>query len=318
MIKKFISILTILNFLFLGLPPHEYVFAQEQLLLPPEGQILPLSQAFTPLMIKGIKIHKDNPFEFDFIINQGQEDLPENKFKEESLKLVKYFLASLTIPENDLWVNLSPYEKSRITTPELGATEMGRDLLSQDYVLKQLTSSLIYPEGETGKKFWARVYSLAESKYHTTNINTFNKVWIIPQKAVVYENYDNQTAYVLESKLKVMLEEDYLALKKHSGRKDDVLLSEGRIDRRTTVSVGESDHSQLLAKDLKVRIDSSAATQNDVNSLGSQIVREIVIPELTKEVNYGKNFANLRQITNSLILAAWFKRALKASILAKL
>ena len=38
-------------------------------------------------------------------------------------------------------------------------------------------------------------------KYGTTNIpvNTFNKVWIVPEKAVVYENAKAGTAYVVES-----------------------------------------------------------------------------------------------------------------------
>ena len=31
---------------------------------------------------------------------------------------------------------------------------MGRDMLGQDYILKQITASLIYPESNLGKKFW--------------------------------------------------------------------------------------------------------------------------------------------------------------------
>ena len=62
------------------------------------------------------------------------------------LKLTKYFLASLAIPDDDQWVNLSPYEKDRIIKDDFGKTEMGRDLLAQDYMLKQITASLIYPE----------------------------------------------------------------------------------------------------------------------------------------------------------------------------
>ena len=57
--------------------------------------------------------------------------------------------------------------------------------------------------------------------------------------------------------------------------------------------------------------------KNDINSLGSQIVREIVIPALTKEVNEGKNFAQLRQVFYSLILATWYKKKIKDSILNK-
>ena len=97
--------------------------------------------------------------------------------------MIKYFLASLTIPEKDLWVNLSPYEKDRIIPPSFGLTEMGRDLLAEDYMLKQITASLIYPEDEVGKKFWKRIYEEAFKKYGTTDIpvNTFNKVWIVPE-----------------------------------------------------------------------------------------------------------------------------------------
>src|SRR6267378_2371504 len=101
---------------------------------------------------------------------------------------------------------------------------MGRDLLAEDYMLKQITASLIYPEGETGKKFWKRIYEEATKKFGTTNIpvNIFNKVWIVPEKAVVYENAKTGTAYVVEAKLKVMLEQDYLSFSKHS-----VIASEG-------------------------------------------------------------------------------------------
>src|SRR5208283_224551 len=55
----------------------------------------------------------------------------------------------------------------------------------------------------------------------------------------------------------------------------------------------------------------------NINALGSQIVREIVIPELTREVNENKNFAKLRQVYNSLILATWYKKKIKDSILTQ-
>ena len=173
-----------------------------------------LSPEFNPPILKGIKVHPDNPFRFDFILDVGDGSKPP--LREESIKLIKYFLASLTIPEKDLWVNLSPYEKNRIIPQSFGLTEMGRDLLAEDYMLKQITASLIYPEGETGKRFWKRIYAEAEKKFGTTNIpvNTFNKVWIVPEKAVVYENPKAGTAYIVESKLKVMLEQDYLSLRK--------------------------------------------------------------------------------------------------------
>ncbi len=260
-----------------------------------------LSPKFDPPILKGLRVYPDNPFRFDFILDQGNSALPArgegdsplgnnekgtvpfsesapgkspDALKQESNKLIKYFLASLTIPEKDLWVNLSPYEKDRIIPDAFGKTEMGRDLLAEDYILKQITSSLIYPEGETGKKFWKKVYAEAADRFKTTDIpvSTFNKVWIVPEKAVVYENAKIGAAYVEDSRLKVMLEEDYLSTQKH----------------------------QLTPS---------------ADLLGKQVLKDIVLPELTKEVNTGANFAQLREVYNSLILASWYKKKIKDSIL---
>jgi len=44
------------------------------------------------------------------------------------------------------------YEKRPGIVPDAtGQNEMGRDMLAQDYVLKQITASLIYPEKGLGK-----------------------------------------------------------------------------------------------------------------------------------------------------------------------
>jgi len=279
-LRKALIIGVLLSFLANSFGPAPMAEADE-FRLPAPGVMVRLSPEFAPPILKGIKVHPDNPFRFDFILDKGDAELSNIQLRDESSKLIKYFLASLTIPENDLWVNLSPYEKDRIIPQSFGLTEMGRDLLAEDYMLKQITASLIYPEGGIGKRFWKRVYEIAQKRYGTTNIsvNTFNKVWIVPEKAVVYENAKSGTAYVVENKLKVMLEGDYLSLEKHEG------------------------------------IQSEQAQNKGTNQLGSQIVREIVIPELTKEVNENKNFAQLRQVYNSLILAVWYKKKIKDSIL---
>ena len=178
--------------------------------VPPPGTRLALSPVFAPPLLKGIKVFRNDPFRFDFILDKGDvhQPLPSEL---EIKRLIKYFLASLTVPEKDLWVNLSPYEKDRIVPEAFGQTEMGRDLLAQDYILKQITASVIYPDDKVGKEFWAKVYAEALKRYGTTDIPvaTFNKVWITPEKATVYEHQD--AAYVVESRLKVMLESDYKA-----------------------------------------------------------------------------------------------------------
>ena len=281
--KKIICVVTLVAFVVTSVPLS---YAQSVTPMPAPGTMVALSAAYQPPVLKGIKVYPDNPFRFDFILDKGNSPDSADQLKEESSRLIKYFMASLTVPEKDLWVNLSPYEKDRIVPDAFGRTEMGRDLLAQDYLLKQITASAIYPEGETGKKFWAEVYKRVQEKYGATDIpvDTFNKVWIIPEKAVVYENAQVGTAYVVESHLKVMLESDYVSLK------NAVIKDAGNVD-----SAGTRE-SQELAKN---------------------VIREIVLPVLEKEVNEGKNFAALRQVYQSLILAAWYKKKIKESILSQ-
>ncbi|MBP9855288.1 MAG: hypothetical protein KBD53_10530 [Candidatus Omnitrophica bacterium] len=279
------SVWTVLfSFLFSLITPLP-VSAQQTLFLPSPGVMLNITPAFVPPLLKGMKVDVNNPFNFDFILDSGNAELSQDELKQEADKLIKYFLASLTIPETDLWVNLSPYEKDRIIPSEFGITEMGRDLLAQDYILKQLTASLMYPEKDLGKVFWNKVYKKAQELYGTTDVpvNTFNKVWILPDKAVVYENGDK--AFIVKSHLKVMLEEDYLAMTNNLHNKE----------------IETNDLEKEKVKQL--------------NSISSQMIKEVIIPEIEKEVNYGQNFSKLRQVYHSLILAKWYKESLKESII---
>jgi|GEM_PF-3427580 len=273
MLKK--TIISILCAAFLGstcrpVQAQEFSVAQ----LPAPGTMVGLSSPFAPLALKGLVVNPQKPLEFQFIVDTGRDPQNMEQVQGEATRLVKYFLAGLTIPESDLWVNLSPYEKERIVPEALGQTVLGRDLLAQDYILKQLTASLIYPEKGLGKEFWARVYRKAQEKFGTSDIpvNTFNKVWILPDQAQVFENVN--TVYVTKSTLKVMLDEDYTARGKNQ--------------------------------------------KTQASGVSSQIVREIILPEIEKEVNTGKNFATLRQIFQALILAKWYKETIKNSLLETL
>ena len=334
-LRTYIAIGLLFTFFFSTIGPAPLAQAQD-LVLPQPGTMVNLSPVYAPPVLKGIKIHPNNPFKFEFILDKGglptrglvQRNLSprlwpselalnvkalqgknlndDQALRSESTKLIKYFLASLTIPDKDLWVNLSPYEKERIIPGAFGHTEMGRDLLAEDYMLKQITASLIYPEGRTGKIFWQKIYAEAVKRFGTTNIpvNTFNKVWIIPEKAVIYENTKAGTAYIVESQLKVMLEKDYLAIAENKRQP------------------GESPTRGLVQKNLspstlpnELALNTKALQGNPFST--NDILRQIVIPALTKEVNQGQNFAQLRQVYNSLILATWYKKKIKDSILAQ-
>ena len=257
--------------------------------LPAAGSMVPLTAKFDPLMIKGVKLFPDNPFKFEFIVDTGDLNLSQEEIKEEGQKLASYFLAALTTPEKEMWVNLSPYEKSRIIPKSFGDTELGKEVLGQDYILKQLMATALYPEGKLGKEFWQRVYKEAAEKFGTTNvpISTFNKVWIVPNDAIVYENEQVNAVFVVKSSLKVMLEKDYLAANRHKAAE------------------------QFGMTDLPSADPSEAA------NISTNVIKEVVIPALEREVNEGKNFAKLRQAYQGLILAAWYKKNMKESLLSK-
>ncbi len=255
----------------------EQVQAQGTPFLPaPHNYFLDLSIPYSTPVLRGMRVYPDKPFEFDFVVDSGDR---RNMTPKDTALLIKYFLTSLTIPEEDLWVNLSPYESGRIIPNELSLTDVGNNLLNQDKLLKQLASSLTYPESKLGKKFWDLVYKKAYQKFGTTDlpVNTYNKVWIVPDQAIVYDM--GNIAMIGHTHLKVMLEADYLAMKKH-----------------------------LTAGDRK-----SSAGQE----ISASITKEIILPELEKEINEGKNFAPVRQIFHSIILADWFKRALRRNILSE-
>lgn len=256
--------------------------------LPKPGSLLSLSAPFHPSLIRGLKINPTDPFQFDVLVENGDSKLNDKEYEENTTKLVKYFLASLTVKDANFWVNLSPHEKDRIISSDLAVTEMGRDLLAQDYLLKQVVSSLTYPESTLGKKFWDRVYKKAYELYGTTEVplNTFNKVWIVPDTAELYEKGD--TVVIVNSRLKVMLDEDYLALNSN-------------LNNRTVISKS---------------MDNEKAKQ--ISNLSSVIAKEVLLPEIEKEVNEGKNFAPIREIYNSVILANWYKQRLKDSLLGQI
>jgi len=281
--------------------------------LPVPGAMVSLTSGYQPAVIRGIKLFAENPLRFDFLVDMGESGLEGQPLREEADRLVKYFLAALTVPEKDLWVNLSPYEKERIIPEGFGVTEMGRDLLAQDYILKQLTASLIYPEKELGQKFWERARQKAYEKYGAFDIpvNTFNKVWIVPQRAVVYEHGD--MAFVVESRLKVMMEEDYVVLNVNRRGAVTAPVDTGNFDEDNDVGAVRLGAERQASEHLGARREPPLQ-----NEIASQIIRELIIPEIEREVNEGENFTRLRQIYHSMILATWFKKNLRESLLGKI
>ena len=139
-------------------------------------------------LLRGIVYNPSDPFKLDMIIDQGDHDsIP----MDERAKLVRFFLAALTIPENKLWVNLSPYESDRIIDETVAATEIGEVLLEQDYMLKQRAVSCTHPDTPIGKKYWSEINNSSFG---------FSKIWIRPDGISIYDH--NNAVYITGITLK--------------------------------------------------------------------------------------------------------------------
>lgn len=289
MLRKTLSIVLALA---IALSP-EYAYAQQlagTLALPAPGSMVQPSDLFHPAVLRGLMIDSENPLYFDFIVDAGDEKMDQAALKDTTTRLVNYFLASMTVPRGDLWVNLAPVEKDRIIPDGLNKTELGRDLLSQDYLLKQLTATMFNPDQALGKEFWGKVYAQAREKFGTSEIpaDTFNKVWIVPQSAQVFEK--GNTVYITGGHLKVMLEADYAAANQRAER---------------------------VGGEVSGPVSPELASVSPAQELSRNITREIILPAIEKEVNEGRNFAGLRQMFYSLVLAQWYQDVFKDSVINK-
>ncbi|MFH0754088.1 MAG: hypothetical protein V2A70_05940 [Candidatus Omnitrophota bacterium] len=257
--------------------------AQAQMVgaLPVPGTLVKVSPVFKPVNLCGIYVYPDNPLKFDFLLDKGDAALSGIPLKDETTRLVKYFLTGLTIPESDFWVNLSPVERDRIMAEGFDQTMMGKVLLEQDYLLKQLAASMTYPQRAAGAEFWKRVYEKAYAQYGTTDIpvDALNKVWILPEKADVFVY--PQGAVLVKSGLDVMMDADY-------ARQDSSVVREG--------------------------ISADAGR----NQLYMDVFKEVFIPELRREINEGAQFAALRQVYHAIVLATWYRKHLKDSFLGRM
>jgi hypothetical protein len=106
-----------LTFFCLGILANDLSYAQIDIITPPVQPALTLpSLPFNPPELTAIKMDPEAPFNIEFLIQNGDDD---SVTQAEGERLIKYFLALLTIPEDGLWINLSFYEPDRIPPEKL-------------------------------------------------------------------------------------------------------------------------------------------------------------------------------------------------------
>lgn len=208
--------------------------------------------------------------DFQILLDKGDlKELTDKQIKEQGQELLKYFLVGIALPDENFWVNLRPDSENQIIDQELTRTDLGKVLLETDLQLKKDVASFTSPETPTGKEYWNKLYAKAGQIFNSENITipTLTRPWIVPGEVIIRETA--QSAYVYKATLKVMLEQDHL-----------------------------KDSADYNFNDPRLK---------ELNEYSAQLVRQIIIPKLTKEVNSSSKYASLRQVFNSLILARWFK-----------
>ena len=144
------------------------------------------------------------------------------------------------------------------------------------------------PQTPEGKQYWDKLYKKAGELFGSENITipTLTRPWIVPDEVIIRESPEG--AYIYKATLKVMLEEDYL---------------EGY--QPSAVSSQQSKPNyQLLTSNYTF----SDPRLKELNEYSTQLIKETIIPKLTRQINTSKRYAPLRQVYYSLILAQWFKQ----------
>ena len=245
--------------------------------LPPLEAIIPTTSRYTPPLPIGLRLYPSEPLKLDFVIAPGDECLDLEGLTTVANEIIEYFLTCLTVPEDHLWVNLSPEEPDNVIPDDLAATKMGHVLLQQDYIIKQISASLMFPEYDIGKQFWHAMYSTVNN-FRETSINTFNKIWVVPNVARVWER--SGLCLITDQKLRAMVDEDYRSLK---------------------AGLNSKEYGTAEIPEQRVK---------DISSLATEQARRALLPEMEREVNTGLSFAPLRQIYHALILARWYKEVM--------
>jgi hypothetical protein len=249
-------------------------FAQVAAELNIAGQLMILHNSLTvdkfrPLHLRYLS-YDPSQNNFRLLLDKGDLKNPRaDELENASKELLKYFFIGLALPNDAFWVNLRPDSPDNIIDDYLLQTDIGRIMLATDLQLKKDTALATSPETREGREYWDKLYRKAGELFGSENVTipTLTRPWIVPDEIIVRETADS--AYVYKATLKVMLEQDYLKNDATYSFKDDRL--------------------------------------KQLNEYSSQLIRELIIPKLNKEINTSKKYAQLRQVYYSLILAQWFK-----------
>lgn len=184
------------------------------------------------------------------------------------------FLVGLAMPQEVFWVNLKPAEPNRIADEGLAKTGVARVLLEADFQMKKDGAHITDPRSsQTGKEYWRRLLKVAGSSGRRQELRQETRFWIVPGRIIL--SGDDNEAHLREATLEVKLESEHFERRGSSGR--------------------HSEH----------RRGAREAAEN--------LSKELVLPRLTELVNTAPQYAELREVYASLILARWYKERFRGT-----
>jgi MoxR-like ATPase len=230
--------------------------------------LAPIADKFHPVHLRSISFDSLQE-SLDLVLDKGDErSLKQAQIEETTKKLLEYFQIGLTLPNSMFWVNLRPDAPTDVIDQYLEKTDMGKVFLEADLRLKKDLARFTDPATAQGKQYWDMLYAKAAALYGNGDIEIPTITRPWIVPGEIVVGEAQNSAYIYKATLKVMLEQDYV-------------------------------------KDVQYNSDDERGRQ--MNSYSSQLVRELIIPKLTRHVNVSKQYAPLRQVYYSLILAQWFK-----------
>jgi hypothetical protein len=211
------------------------------------------------------------------------------------------FFVGLFMPNNLFWVNLNPWEPNRLLGDGLEKTDAGRVMLEADLQMKKDFANYKNPcESDVGAQYWKKLDEKSDqlvqnlkkkypNDFNEKDIITFSTVsrnWIVPDKINAQGTGD--TIYLESATLKIESEPVY----EHS--QYDVK------DRLTFL------FSQSVKDDL-------AAAAKEYGKYSMELQDEMIRPLVIRDINTQKEYADLRTVYHSLILAQWYKNKFQSS-----
>jgi len=187
-------------------------------------------------------------------------------------ELLTFFHIGLRLPNSSFWVNLRPDSPQEIIDLDLEKTDIGRIMLEADVQLKKDLACYTNPNTAEGRQYWDRLYAKVEELFGQSDIS----IPTVTRPWIVPNEIilrdAGTSAYIYKATLKVMLESDHLP------------------------------STEYAFEDPRLK---------QLNDYSSELIRQLILPALSRDVNVAKRYAALRQVYYSLILAQWFKAKYK-------